>query len=96
MAFEGFAFNINFNYAKVVRIKPSTTQLGVIWNTPVLIKDSMNNQFGEQPPNSGEINFVINRDPVSLQSNSRRKQAFVEDINEIVNNPGYLLSGDIK
>ncbi len=64
--------------------------------TQVKIKDSMDNQFGEQPPYSGEISFAINRKPVSLQSNSRTKLAFKEHIKEIVNNPGYLLSGDIK
>nr|CBX29263.1 hypothetical protein N47_J02440 [uncultured Desulfobacterium sp.] len=48
------------------------------------------------PPESGEIEFSIERPPVSLQSNGDRKREFKEHVAAKVEKVGFLLSGDVS
>ena len=56
----------------------------------------MKDIFTENPPESGEIKFIIDRPPVSLQSKGNRKKKFKEHVAAKVDTAGFLLSGDVS
>lgn len=50
----------------------------------------------DYPPESGEIEFSIERAPVSLQAKGERKREFKEHVAARVERAGFLLSGDVR
>lgn len=50
----------------------------------------------DSPPESGEIEFSIERAPVSLQAKGERKREFKEHVAARVEKAGFLLSGDVR
>jgi len=48
------------------------------------------------PPESGGIEFIIDRSPVSIQSMSKEKHEIKDHISSIVKSAEFLLSGDVK
>ncbi|MFV0145580.1 RusA family crossover junction endodeoxyribonuclease [Empedobacter falsenii] len=58
----------------------------------------MNNftQNLNEPPIFGELSFSFDFEPVSLQSNSQKKEFVKNEIRKITNQIKYVLSGEIK
>lgn len=56
----------------------------------------MKDIFTDNPPETGEIEFIIDRPPVSLQSKGNRKKEFKEHVAAKVDKAGFLLSGDVS
>jgi len=56
-----------------------------------------NYQFNfNEPPKCGELTFSFNFEPVSLQSNSEKREFVKNEIRKITSKLNYLLSGDVK
>jgi len=53
-------------------------------------------QLGTKPPEFGSIEFDIDMAPVSLQAKSQRKSNLKAFVTSIVEQAGFLLSGDVK
>jgi len=49
-----------------------------------------------EPPEYGELTFSFSLEPVSLQSNSRKREFVKSEIRKTTRNLNYLLSGDVK
>jgi Holliday junction resolvase RusA-like endonuclease len=49
-----------------------------------------------QPPEFGELTFTFDFEPVSLQSNSSKREFVKAEIRKITSTINYLLSGDVK
>ncbi len=49
-----------------------------------------------EPPEFGELNFSFDFEPVSLQSNSTKREYVKEEIRKVTKTLNYLLSGDVK
>ena len=54
------------------------------------------NISGKEPPQYGNLEFWINKPPVSLQAKSSRKNELKKHISTIIENAEYYLSGDVK
>ena len=50
----------------------------------------------DSPPESGKIEFSIERAPVSLQAKGKRKREFKKQVAARVEKAGFLLSGDVR
>jgi Holliday junction resolvase RusA-like endonuclease len=57
---------------------------------------NMKNFLTDSPPESGEIEFSIERAPVSLQAKGNRKREFKEHVAARIAKAGFLLSGDVS
>lgn len=56
----------------------------------------MKDLLKDKPPESGEIEFLIDRSPVSLQSKGARKKEFKEYVATKIKKVNFLLSGDVR
>lgn len=56
----------------------------------------MGNTLANTPPESGEIEFSIDRPPVSFQAKGKEKEKLKEHIATMVRQAKFLLSGDVK
>lgn len=50
----------------------------------------------DEPPEFGELTFSFNFEPVSLQSNSAKREFVKQEIRKATSSLNYLLSGDVK
>ena len=60
-----------------------------------MIKENFSNNL-DCPPEYGELIFCFSLEPVSLQSNSKKREFVKSQIRETTKNINYLLSGDVK